>query len=86
MYIGHDIINNMNFVIKDKRRLFSIFMSSINYLCPYIIFKKDYDTFKWYVWNTNDYDNNNLEECKFNNGLIHQNLEFDSIIDKDNDL
>ena len=41
MYIGHDIINNMNFVIKDKRRLFSIFMSSINYLCPYIIFKKD---------------------------------------------
>ena len=41
MYIGHEIINNMNFVIKHKRRLFSIFMSSINYLCPYIIFKKD---------------------------------------------
>lgn len=60
--------------------------SKIFHLMCEVILKKDYNTFKWYLWNTNDYDENNLEECKFNNGLIHQNLEFDSIIDKDNDL
>ncbi len=41
MYIGHDIINNMNVVIKDKRRLSFIFMSFVHFICPYIDLKRD---------------------------------------------